>query len=152
MLGGSDIKNNVDWNRWLNDDKPTIIEQLNKWLVFAKEDPLRQWDRCNIQSCGIKILMRSQTNCISEKCLVIATVCLSEEMQRKGWFKSFLAHCCNINPWGLVVIEDVDNVNLRCFLEKLDCKVLNASYATTYIVNQAAVLALKIKPLAEFSV
>ena len=143
------IVTQLDWLKWLADERPTIQTQFEKWLILAQSATVNTtiWDRCQLSESGITVLLRDRTNCINESCLTIASVQLPDHMQRKGWFKSFLTLCCIKNPWTQIVIEDVNNQHLRGFLERINCVTLNKHFKTTYIVNKNALFAMKATPL-----
>lgn len=146
------IQTSEDWRHWLARDHPTIRDQLHEWLALNQESRLGQdtFDNCEIRESEIAVLLRSRTNCVADKCFVIAAIRLPEQVQHKGWFKSFLTECCKVNPWSKLIIEDVDNPNLRNFLESLNSVVLNDFFKTTYVVPKANVLRLNAEPLLPY--
>ncbi|MFW0560629.1 hypothetical protein ACN1BR_23760, partial [Enterobacter hormaechei] len=103
-----------------------------------------------IQEKGIVVGLRQSTNRYHGDCLTIHVVRLPEEIQNKGWFKSFLKLCCESNPWCDVVIEDVKNPYLLSFCKKLNFTVLDEFYPNTYIVNTDAIMSLPIPPLGRY--
>ena len=107
-------------------------------------------DGVQIQENGIIVGLRQRTNLYSGDCLTIHVVQLPEEIQNKGWFKSFLKLCCESNPWNDVVIEDVKNPHLLAFCQKHNFKVLAEFYPDTYIVNSEEIMALDIPPLKRY--
>ncbi|ENB4343301.1 hypothetical protein ABHP84_003951 [Vibrio parahaemolyticus] len=123
---------------------------MENWIAAVIEEyelhgEVRKNDRCNIGSSGISLLMRCQTNDIDELCLVIATVRLDEPLQGKGWFKSFLKYCIDINPWKIVAIEDVDNLRLRTFCKNSGFTPISKFFSTSFIVNQPFMKNLTVK-------
>lgn len=153
MADQPQIRTQQDWKLWLERDAPSVRTQLLLWLTLAQSADTSQttWRDCEMREKGIAVLVRDRTNDYSEQCLTIATVQLPENIQRKGWFKSFLTECCKANPWPLLVIEDVKNPHLRSFLEKMNCKALSDFYRTTYVVDQRAVLTLDAGPLKPYA-
>jgi hypothetical protein len=93
--------------------------------------------------------LRQSTNRYQGDCLAIHVVQLPEEIQNKGWFKSFLKLCCEANPWGDVVIEDVKNPYLLGFCKKINFTKLDEFYSDTFIVNTDAIMSLSIPPLGD---
>jgi len=156
MLDDAAIQSKEDWLKWILDKRPSIQTQLNAWLRLVQTlEPGRQnnWSSHQLNEEDAAVLMRNGTNDVSGRCLVIASVRLPPPFQRRGWFKAFLSECCRENPWPQLVIEDVENPHLRGFLERLNCRVLNSRYSTTYVVNQQEVLALgtpSLQPLASY--
>lgn len=133
--------------------QPTIQFQLNQWLNSQRNLGCLEnqaTNRKELHENGIHVLLRDGTNCVSEKCLTIATVELPQEIHRRGWFKSFLTECVKKNPWEKILIEDVKNLHLQYFLNQLNSKVLNDFYKTTYIVEPDEVLRLNAGPLRPY--
>lgn len=139
--------------RWLMAESPSAEEQLHAWLGKAKyyrSDMSEHRDGVQIQERGITVGLRQSSNLYDGDCLSIHIVRLDEEIQNKGWFKSFLKLCCDYNPWKDVIIEDVKNPHLLAFFRKHDFKVLDKFYPDTYIVNADKIQVLAIPPLKRY--
>ncbi|EKN4034342.1 hypothetical protein [Yersinia enterocolitica] len=143
-----------DWLRWQMRERPSIAEQLNLWLRFAQDkktypnDEMCPWQ---LSENGIEVLVRYRTNGMDEPCLVLSTIRLPKEIQRKGWLKSFLTYCINVNPWEEIIIEDVENKDLFNFFKKLDFTIFDDFHSTTFMVNKQAVIDLVTPPLGQYS-
>jgi hypothetical protein len=144
----------IDWLRWQVRKRPSIAEQLNLWLKLAQDkktypnDEMCSW---TLSENGIEVLVRYRTNGMSEPCLVLSNIRLPTEIQRKGWLKSFLTYCINVNPWEEIIIEDVHNKDLFNFFEKLDFTIFNDRHTNTFMVNKKAVIDLVAPPLGMYS-
>lgn len=121
----------------------TIVDQLKCWLSLISTETLDNtsgWRNCQLEKDGIRVLVRKKQDFIDgtcKECLVIAAVKIPGPLQNKGWFKSFLSLCCAVNPWDAIVIEDVENEYLRRFCVRLDFRVFDPFFKTTYLVNEA---------------
>jgi hypothetical protein len=148
-------KNNplFDLERLERDRCVPISQQLESWLELITEsnDSTKVPYSYQMEEREIKILMASQTNDYPGRCIAIRTVCLPEEIQGKGWFKSFITLCCKINPWQDVIVEDVKNPILLSFLQRMQCEIVSQSYNTTYIINKTNIDKLKASPLGKYS-
>jgi hypothetical protein len=127
----------------------TIQQQMENWLIsaikeFKLNNNVKTHDRCEMRSEGITLLMRCQTNHIDELCLVIAAVRLEKSLQSQGWLKSFLSYCIEINPWKLLVIEDVDNLRLREFCKKSGFKPVSDFFSTSFIIDPDFIKSLQV--------
>ena len=123
---------------------------MDKWIravldEYKSTQMVRKHNRCNMSSNGISLLMRCQTEGVDELCLVIATIRLDNSLQSKGWSKSFLNYCININPWDKLVIEDVDNLRFRDFCKNSSFTPVSNFFSTSFIVNQAFIKNLKVE-------
>ena len=139
----------VSYLKWLAAELPSAEEQLLAWLERAKHysSEMREYrEGVQIQEGGIVVVLRQSSNLYVGDCLTINNIQLPEEMQNKGWFKSFLKLCCISNPWNDVVIEDVKNPHLLVFCKKHDFTVIADFYPDTYIVNSERISALDIPP------
>jgi len=131
-------------------EKSSIESQMKQWLIatqdeYNKNRYVRIYDRCEMKSEGLSLLMRCQTNDVDGLCLVIATVRLNEMLQSKGWFKSFLKFCVAINPWEKIAIEDVDNLRLREYCIRMGFEPVSEFFANSYIIDIDAVNRLEAK-------
>lgn len=100
----------TEYLKWLIAESPSTTQQLMAWLQRAKRynrEMKEHRDGVQIEDNGIIVGLRQRTNLYDGDCLTIHVVELPEEIQNKGWFKSFLKLCCESNPWNDVVIEDV---------------------------------------------
>ena len=102
-----------------------------------------------IQEKGIVVGLRQSTNRYHGDCLTIHVVRLPEEIQNKGWFKSFLKLCCESNPVRCCNRRR-ENPYLLSFCKKLNFTVLDEFYPNTYIVNTDAIMSLPIPPLGRY--
>ena len=129
----------LTWLQWIHDSRPSILEQLNHWIVLAQTDPTNEssaLERCELEESGIYVLIRRRTQGFHGNCLVIATVNLPEQLQNQGWLKSFLRNCCLISPWEKLIIEDVKNKILKQYCIKSGFKSLSSFYQDTFIINR----------------
>ncbi|EKN6043335.1 hypothetical protein [Yersinia enterocolitica] len=143
----------VSYLKWLAAESPSTEQQLLAWLDRAKQyssDMKEHRDGVQIEENGIIVGLRQSSNLYHGDCLTIHVVQLPEEIQHKGWFKSFLKLCCESNPWCDVVIEDVKNPHLLTFCKKHDFRVLADFFPDTYIVNYENILSLDIPPLKRY--
>lgn len=143
----------IKYLKWIAEESPTTAQQLVAWLNRARHytpDMKEHQAGVQIQEKGIVVGLRQSTNCYEGDCLTIHVVQLPEEIQNKGWFKSFLKLCCESNPWRDVVIEDVKNPYLLSFCKKLNFTVLDEFYPDTYIVNTDAIMSLSIPALGRY--
>ncbi|EIO3165333.1 hypothetical protein LQI22_005310 [Salmonella enterica] len=142
----------IKYLKWIAEESPSTAQQLVAWLNRARHytpDMKEHQAGVQIQEKGIVVGLRQSTNRYHGDCLTIHVVRLPEEIQNKGWFKSFLKLCCESNPWCDVVIEDVKNPYLLSFCKKLNFTVLDEFYPNTYIVNTDAIMSLPIPPLGK---
>ncbi|MCR3686704.1 MULTISPECIES: hypothetical protein [Enterobacteriaceae] len=117
----------IKYLKWIAEESPSTAQQLVAWLNRARHytpDMKEHQAGVQIQEKGIVVGLRQSTNRYHGDCLTIHVVRLPEEIQNKGWFKSFLKLCCESNPWCDVVIEDVKNPYLLSFCKKLNFTVL----------------------------
>ena len=142
-----------EWRGWLASEKPCLTQQLELWLMLAQSPNGQsgQWANCELREKGATVLVRSGTNCVHGSCLVVATVQIEPEAQRKGLFKAFLASCWQLNPWHRLVIEDVANPNLRSFLLRAGAYVFCDFYPTTFEVPRASLAQFSAGPLLPYS-
>jgi len=143
----------IEYLKWLRAESPSTTQQLMAWLQRAKRynpEMKEHRDGVQIEEKGIIVGLRQRTNLYNGDCLTIHVVQLPEEIQNKGWFKSFLKLCCESNPWNDVVIEDVKNPHLLAFCQKRNFKVLADFFPDTYIVNSEEIMALDIPPLKRY--
>jgi len=130
--------NPLSWLRWVQESRPSILEQLKHWLSLAKADPDnndRSLDCCQLQDVEIRVLVRRRTQDFKGNCLVIATVDLPPQLQSQGWFKAFLKDCCIVNPWGTLILEDVNNKRLELYCIHSGFTQLSLRYNNTFIVK-----------------
>ena len=142
-----------EYLKWLIAESPSTTQQLMAWLQRAKRynpEMKEHRDGVQIDENGIIVGLRQITNLYNGDCLTIHVVQLPEEIQNKGWFKSFLKLCCESNPWNDVVIGDVKNLHLLAFCKKHNFKVLADFFPDTYIVNSEEIMALDIPPLRRY--
>ena len=140
--------------KWIHSESPNVESQIQRWLteILQKGDKSDEFMRgLEIIDNEIVVLLRPYTNRYPGNCLTICTVNLPPELQRKGWFKSFLNLCCRVNPWNDVVIEDVGNEHLFNFCARNNFSILHPCYKTTFIVNQDIVREMNILPLEDYS-
>ncbi|HEB4987934.1 MULTISPECIES: hypothetical protein [Klebsiella] len=140
--------------KWIHSESPNVESQIKRWLaeILQKGDKSDEFMRgLEVIDNEIVVLLRPYTNRYPGNCLSICTVTLPSELQRKGWFKSFLNLCCSVNPWKDVVIEDVGNAHLFDFCVRNNFSILHPCYKTTFIVNQVAVREMNILPLEDSS-
>ncbi|EFD0233985.1 hypothetical protein QJC73_003528 [Salmonella enterica] len=143
----------IKYLKWIAEESPTTAQQLLAWLNRARNytpDMKEHQAGVQIQEKGIVVGLRQSTNCYEGDCLTIHVVKLPEEIQNKGWFKSFLKLCCESNPWCDVVIEDVKNPHLFEFCKKLNFTVIDKFYPDTFIVNTDAIMSLPTPPLGSY--
>ncbi|EBS6278942.1 hypothetical protein D4F70_05705 [Salmonella enterica subsp. enterica serovar Weltevreden] len=143
----------ISYLKWLVAEDPSTAQQLLAWLDRARHyssDMREHRDGVQIEENGIIVGLRQSSNLYDGDCLTIHVVQLPEEIQHKGWFKSFLRLCCETNPWRDVVIESVENPHLRAFCKKHDFKVLADFFPDTYIVNSENVLKMDVPPLKRY--
>jgi hypothetical protein len=131
-------------------DHLSIKQQMETWIGLVLEEYklnqyVTKYDRCNIRSKGISLLMRCQTNDIDELCLVVGTIRLHESLQSQGFFKSFLNYCIDINPWEILAIEDVNNLRLRDFCRKSGFKPVSNFFPTSFIIDTNFIKSLCVK-------
>ncbi|HHW8853364.1 TPA: hypothetical protein ACU3EY_001083 [Salmonella enterica] len=139
---------------WIHNTSPTIEEQLRRWLDEIMENGHQSSEYAHGIELydGIQLaLLRPYTNKYNGFCLSICTVRLPAEIQGKGWFKSFLKLCCEINPWRDVILEDVGNEHLLSFCKRNNFQVLDPFYKTTYVIDKQAVMNLVTKPLGRYT-
>jgi len=151
------MRNESEWLRWKIENNPSIQEQIEKWIyLIGDSEPNEVSDflkRRGVSDSGIDVLLRYQTESLAEgerNCFIIATVRLPIAIQGKGWFKSFLTYCCEVNPWESVMLEDVGNKKLQAFCRKMGFKVPNSFFNTTYLVNEERVSELGSAALKQF--
>ncbi|MGE4843483.1 hypothetical protein [Buttiauxella gaviniae] len=143
----------VSYLKWLAAESPSTEQQLLAWLDRAKQYSSGMKEHrygVQIEENGIIVGLRQSSNLYPGDCLTIHVVQLPEEIQHKGWFKSFLKLCCESNPWSDVVIEDVKNPHLLTFCKKNDFRVLADFFPDTYIVNYENIMSLDIPPLKRY--
>lgn len=139
---------------WIRAESPSIERQIRRWLdeIVINGEVSAEFTR------GVELVdqerlafLKPYTNMYDKGlCLTICTVRLPPEIQHKGWFKSFLKLCCELNPWEDVIIEDVENPHLLAFCRRNGFNVIDPSYKTTYIVNKQAVMSLETRPLGRY--
>jgi len=120
---------------WQLTNTPSLIEQISRWLELQNGDP-KTWSCCDFEVQGINLLLRNCTNDIPNGCLVIASVYLSEEIQRNGVFKSLLNYLVRVSPWDIIAIEDIGNSNLINFCEKYGFKIVSTRHKTSYYIQK----------------
>lgn len=143
----------LEWRLQMQHKNIAIADQLKCWFSLISTETLdntSEWRNWQLEKDGIRVLVRKKQEFIDgtcKECLVIAAVKIPAALQNKGWFKSFLSLCCAINPWGAIVIEDVENEHLRRFCVRLDFRVFDPFFKTTYLVNEARFQELSIPTL-----
>lgn len=143
----------VNYKRWLLKERPSLETQLRCWIdkAVTLEHGTREYvSGVQLEENGIRVLLRQYTNRYPGDCLTICAVDLPERLRNRGWFKSFLVHCCKLNPWQDVIIEDVKNSHLLGFCKRNDFTVLDDFYPDTFIVNQHIVSSMSVTPLSSF--
>lgn len=143
----------IEYKRWLLNERPTIETQLQRWIdeAVTLEKGTRDYiSGVQLEEDGIRIVLRQHTNRYPGECLSIAAVDLPESLQNRGWFKSFLVLCCQRNPWQDVILEDVKNPYLLGFCQRCEFTVLDNFYPDTFIVNQLIILSTPVMPLSSF--
>jgi hypothetical protein len=127
------------WSCELRNRCASIQDQLLEWYKTILLDPplaftsLRNFE---LDDGMIRVLVRYANHPQYGKLnrhLVIATVCVPEELRRKGWFKEFYRFCTESELWDRVVVEDVENSHLRSYLARMGCKQFSKSFPTTYV-------------------
>ncbi|WP_414455042.1 hypothetical protein [Enterobacter quasiroggenkampii] len=139
---------------WIHKSSPSIEQQLRRWLdeiLKNGHNSSEYFHGVELHDGGRLALLRPYTNKYNGFCLSICTVRLPAEIQRKGWFKSFLKLCCEMNPWRDVILEDVGNEHLKSFCERNKFHVLDPFYKTTYVVNKQVVMNLVTSPLGRYT-
>lgn len=139
---------------WIHNDSPTIEQQLRRWLDEIIENGHNSSEYTHgvvLHDSDLAVRLRPYTNKYHGFCLSICAVRLPTEIQRKGWFKSFLKLCCEINPWHDVILEDVENEHLLSFCKRNHFQVLDPFYDTTYVVNKETVMNLATMPLGRYT-
>ncbi|KGB10166.1 hypothetical protein DR73_4421 [Enterobacteriaceae bacterium ATCC 29904] len=140
--------------QWILRESPTIEQQIIRWLDEIDQNGTSsvEFNRgVELADHGLVVLLRPYTNRYSGLCFSICTVRLPPEIQHKGWFKSFLKLCCELNPWNDVIIEDVENPYLLAFCKRNRFEIIDPFYKTTYIVNIQAIMALEVRPLGRYN-
>lgn len=143
----------TEYKRWLLKERPSLEMQLLRWIHEAMtfERGTREYlSGVQLEENGIRVVLRQYTNRYSDDCLTICAVDLPKDLQNRGWFKSFLVLCCQLNPWHDVIIEDVKNPHLLGFCRRCDFTVLDDSYPDTFIVNQQIMSSMPVTPLGAF--
>lgn len=143
----------LEWRGWLASAKPCLTQQLELWLRLAQSPSGRtsQWTSCELREEGVTVLVRSATNCVQGSCLALATIQVEPEAQGKGLFKALLATCWQLNPWPHLVVEDVENPNLRSFLVRIGACVFCDFYPTTFDIPRACLAHFPAGPLLPYS-
>jgi hypothetical protein len=146
-------KAQMRWRMWRTSGSHTLRAQISRWLeiVQSGDEDARYLGSCDMQEEGVQVLLRFGTNCVQGRCMTVATVRIDSEAQRAGLFKDLLAHLWTANPWPILVVEDVDNPNLKAFLERIGAHVLNDRYKTTYVVPRESVSRFSFGPLRPYS-
>jgi hypothetical protein len=134
-------KAQMHWREWQSSAEHSLATQIARWLeiVHSGEEYGKFLTSCDMREEGIQLLLRSTTNCVLGPCMTVATIQIEAEAQRAGLFKDLLAYLWKVNPWPMLVMEDVENPNLRAFLQRIGAKVLNESYKTTYVVPRESI-------------
>jgi hypothetical protein len=143
----------LEYKRWLLNEHPTIEDQLERWIceaVTLEQGAHEYITGVQLEEDGIRIVLRQHTNRYPGDCLSIHAVDLPQSLQNRGWFKSFLVLCCQLNPWQDVILEDVKNPPLLSFCRRNDFTVLDDFYPDTFIVNQQKILSITVTPLSAF--
>lgn len=143
----------IEHKRWLLKERPSLETQLQRWLdeAVTLERSTREYiSGIQLEENGIRVVLRQYTNRYLHDCLAICAVHLPKDLQNRGWFKSFLVLCCQLNPWQDVIIEDVKNPYLHGFCQRNGFAVLDDFYPDTFIVNQQKVLSMTVTPLSSF--
>lgn len=143
----------IEYKRWLLKERPSLETQLQRWLdeAVTLERSTREYiSGIQLEENGIRVVLRQYTNRYPHDCLAICAVDLPQSLQHRGWFKSFLVLCCQLNPWQDVIIEDVKNSHLRRFCKRNGFTVLHDFYPDTFIVNQQIMLSMPVTPLTAF--
>ncbi|MFH4735608.1 hypothetical protein [Vibrio diabolicus] len=87
-----------EFKMWQLLEKPTIKEQFKRWLKLQEQESFI-WKDCDFESKGIQLLFRNYTNDITEPCMTIASIYLSEYLQNQGYLSHYLT-ICQRNPLG----------------------------------------------------
>lgn len=143
----------IEYKLWLLKERPSLEMQLLRWIdeAVALECSTREYiSGVQLEEKGIRVVLRQYTNRHPVDCLTICAVDLPKGLQNRGWFKSFLGRCCQLNPWQDVIIEDVKNPHLRGFCQRNGFTVLHDFYPDTFIVNQQIMLRMPVTPLTAF--
>lgn len=143
----------IVYKRWLLKERPSLETQLQRWLdeAVTLERSTREYiSGIQLEENGIRVVLRQYTNRYLHDCLAICAVDLPQSLKHRGWFKSFLVLCCQLNPWQDVIIEDVKNPHLHGFCQRNGFAVLDDFYPDTFIVNQQIMLRMPVTPLTAF--
>lgn len=143
----------IEHKRWLLTERPSLETQLQRWLdeAVTLERSTREYiSGIQLEDKGIRVVLRQYTNRHPVDCLTICAVDLPKGLQNRGWFKSFMVLCCQLNPWQDVIIEDVKNPHLHGFCQRNGFAVLDDFYPDTFIVNQQIMLRMPVTPLTAF--
>lgn len=143
----------IEYKRWLLEERPSLETQLQRWIeeaVTLERSTSEYISGIQLEENGIRAVLRQYTNRHPVDCLAICAVDLPQSLQHRGWFKSFLVLCCQLNPWQDVIIEDVKNPHLHGFCQRNGFAVLDDFYPDTFIVNQQIMLRMPVTPLTAF--
>ncbi|MFE0587816.1 hypothetical protein [Pantoea vagans] len=139
--------------RWLMKESPSLETQLQRWIneaVTFDRGTCEYISGVQLEEGEIRVLLRQYTNRYPADCLTICAVDLPESLRNRGWFKSFLVRCCQLNPWHDVIIEEVKNPHLLGFCQRNDFTILDDFYPDTFIINHQKVLSMSVTPLPSF--
>lgn len=113
-----------------------ITTEINNWFKQLEQEPNNYKLKTHkmIRTNELTVLLRSNTQGIDEKCLVIATITIEEKWRSKGLFKSFIKYLSEVNPWDRIIIEDIENTQLLAYFKK-NFNPVNKNYETSFIIN-----------------
>ncbi|MCL1047049.1 hypothetical protein L2737_17260 [Shewanella electrodiphila] len=131
----------IEFKMWQLKDRPSIKEQIDLWLQL-QGDCSSAWSSCDFEATGIKLLFRNETNDIDGKCLVIASIFLSDDMQRKGFLKSLLKYLVGKSPYEFIAFEDIDNPILLSFCKRNSFEPVSKMYPNSMLVHKSKLQSL----------
>ncbi|MFG6429113.1 hypothetical protein [Roseateles sp. LYH14W] len=143
----------MQWREWRTSTTHTLAAQISRWLEIVQSggEQARYLSSCDMHEEWVRLLLRSGTNGVQGPCMTVATVQIEPEAQRAGLFKDLLAHLWKVNPWPMLVVEDVTNPSLQAFLERIGAQVLSERYATTYAVPSDSIYRFSARHLLPYS-
>lgn len=143
-----------DWEADVRPRYPTVSEQLRHWLsCHVRGEPVPIYFEMR-EGDDIRAFVRKSCELVTIEgkgvwmdCLSIAGVYLPEEMRGRGWLKSFLTLCVELNPWPRLVMESVVVDELAAFCERMGFATVDPDFPGTFLVDAAAVRRLNVPPL-----
>lgn len=124
---------------------PTIAGQLRYWLLaIERDDDVPTSIELTEPSITVFVSRASERGYLgcgpTTDCLMIAGVYLSEELRGRGWFKSFLMLCVDVNPWPRLLVQTVINQRLEAFCHRLGFEVVDLDVeGPSFLIDAATV-------------